>query len=146
MVDISVAELQSAVRERVFVTPAISDQLRYMSSFDVLAYMPRDATFAASDMTVLPVMDRFALLRDSLLTVLRLGLNDDASENAEPLNRISHLEASFNEISNKFRRLLITHHSAVQGSMLVLAGVINRDIACGKVSCLNLCVTDIQEP
>ena len=47
----------------------------YMSSFDVLAYVPRDATFAASDMTALPPMDRFVFFRDSLMTVLRLGLN-----------------------------------------------------------------------
>ena len=73
-------------------------------------------------------MDRFALLRDSLLAVLRLGLNDEVPGNAEPLNRISHLEASFNEISNKFRRFLISHYSVVRGRMLVLAGVINRDI------------------
>ena len=127
MVGISVEDLQRALRESLCVTPAISDQLRYMSSFDVLASVPRDATFAASDMTVLPLMDRFALLRDSLLTVLRLGLNDDVPEDAEPLNPISHLEASFNEILNKFRRFLITHYSVARGRMLVLAGVINRD-------------------
>ena len=32
MVDIYVAELQSALRESVYVTPAIADQMRYMSS------------------------------------------------------------------------------------------------------------------
>ena len=127
-VDISVAELQSVLRENVYVTPAIDDQLRYTSSFYVLVYVPRDATFAASDMTALPIMDRFAFLRDSLLTMLRLGLNDEVLGNTEPLNRISHLVASFNEISNKFRRFVITHYSAVRGRMLVLAGVINRDI------------------
>ena len=73
-------------------------------------------------------MDRFALLRDSLLTVLSLGLNDEVPEDAESLNRISHHKASFNEISNTFSRFLITHYSAVRGRMLVLAGVINRDI------------------
>ena len=49
-------------------------------------------------------------------------------EDAEPLNRISHHKASFNEISNKFSRFRITHYSVVRGRMLVLAGVINRDI------------------
>ena len=46
MVDISVAELQSALRESVYVPPAICDQLRHKSSSDVLAFVPRDATFA----------------------------------------------------------------------------------------------------
>ena len=46
MVDIFVTELQGALLERVYVTPAIADQLRHMSSFGVLAYAPRDATFA----------------------------------------------------------------------------------------------------
>ena len=128
MVDISVAELQSALRESVYVAPAIADQLRYMSSFGVLAYVPRDATFAASDMTALSLMDRFALLRDPLLTVLRLGLNNDVPEDTEPLNRVPHLEASFNEISNKFRRFLIAHYSVVCGRTLVFAAVINRYI------------------
>ena len=99
-----------------------------MSSFDVLAYVPRDATFAALDMTALPLMDHFALLRNYLLTVLRLGLNDEVPEDAEPLNRVSRLEASFKEISNKFRRFLITHYGVVRGRILVLADVINRDI------------------
>ena len=93
MVDISVAELQSALRENVYVTPAIADQSRCTSSFDVLAYVPRDETFAASDKTSLPLVDRFALLRDSMLTVLRLGVNNDVTEDAEPLDRISHLDA-----------------------------------------------------
>ena len=111
MVGISaVAGLQSALRASIYVTPTIVDQLRYMSSSDVLAFVPRDATFAASDMTALPVMDRFALLRDSLLTMLLLGLNDDVPEDAEPLNRIFHLEASLNEISYEFHRFLITHY------------------------------------
>ena len=96
MVDISAAELQSALRESEYVTPTIADQLRFTSSFDVLAYVPRDAAFAASDMIALLIMDRFALLCNSLLTVLHLGLNYDVPENAEPLNCISHLEASFN--------------------------------------------------
>ena len=73
-------------------------------------------------------MDRFVLLCDSLLAVLRLGLNDDVPEDAEPLNRISHLEASFNEISNKFHRFFITHYSVVRGRMLVLGGIINHGI------------------
>ena len=128
MVDISLAEVQSAIRESVYITPAIANQLRYMTSFDLFAYVPRDATFTASDMTALPPMDRFALLRDSLLTVLHLDLNNDVPEDAEPLNRISHLEASFNEISNKFRRFLTTYYSVVRGRMLVLAGAISRDI------------------
>ena len=119
---------RNAPRPSELVIPAIADQLRYMSSFDVLAYVPRNATFAASDTTGLPLMGHFALLRDSLLNVLHLGLNDDILDNAEPLSRISHLEASFNETSNKFRRFLITHYSVVRGSMLVIAGVINRDI------------------
>ena len=76
--------------------PAIVDQLQYMSSFNVLAYVPRDATFATSDKTALLFMDRFALLRYCLLIVLRLGLNDDVPKDAEPLNRISRLEISFN--------------------------------------------------
>ena len=61
IVDIFVAEMQSALRESVYVTPAIAGQLRYMSSADVPAYVPRDVTFTASDMTALPLMDRFAL-------------------------------------------------------------------------------------
>ena len=132
MVDISVAELQSVLRESVYVTPAVADQLRYMSSFDVLAYVPRDATFAASDITDLPLMNRFTLRRDFLLTMLRLGLNDDIPEDAESLNRISHLEVSFKEISNKFRKFLIAHYSVVRGRMLVFAVVINRDIGRGE--------------
>ena len=79
-------------------------------------------------MTVLTLIDLFALLFDPLLTVLLLGLNDDVPEDAEPLNRTHHLETSFNEISNKFRRFLITRYSVVRGRMLVLAGVINRNI------------------
>ena len=63
-----------------------------------------------------------------MLTALRFGLNGDVPEDAEPLNRIPHLEASFNEISDKIRRFLITHYRVVRGHMLVLAGVINRDI------------------
>ena len=128
MVNISAAEMQSALRESVYVTPAIAHQLRYMSSFTVPAYVPHDAIFAASDMAALPLMDRFALLRDYLLTVLRLGLNDDVPKDAEPLDRVSHLVASFNEISNTFRRFLIAHYSVVRGRMRVVAGVINRDI------------------
>ena len=99
-----------------------------MSSFDVLAYVLRDATFAASNMTALPLVDRFAFLCDFLLIVLHLGLNDDVPKNTDPLNRISHFEVPFNEISNKFRRLLITHYSVLRGRMLVLAGIINCDI------------------
>ena len=102
--------------------------MRLMSSFDVLVYVPRDATFSASDMTAFPLTDRFALLRDSLLTVPRLGLNDDVPGNAEPLNSILHLKASFNEIPNKFRRF----RSVVRGRMLVLTGVTNRDIGVWK--------------
>ena len=45
---------------------------------------------------------------------------------------ISHIEASFNEISNKFRRFLIMHYNVGRGRMLVLAGVINRDIGVWK--------------
>ena len=99
-----------------------------MSSFDVLAYVPRDATFAVSDMAALRLMNGIALLRDSLVTILRIDLYDDVPEDAAPLNRISCLEASFNEIFNKCRRFLITHWSKVRGRMLVLAGVINRDM------------------
>ena len=128
MVDISVAELQSALRESVCVTSAIADQLWYMSSFDVLACVPPNATFAASDMTAFSLMDRLALLRDPLLTVLRLGLNNDVPEDAELLNRVPHLEVSFNEISNKFRRFLIAHYSAVCGRMFVFTAVISRYI------------------
>ena len=128
MVDISVAEMRSALRESVYVAPVIADQLRYMSSFDVLTYVPREAIFAASDMTALPLTDHFALLRDSMITVVRLGLNDDVPEDAESLNCIFHLDASFNDISNKFRRFLVAHHSVIRGRMLVLAGAINRDI------------------
>ena len=129
MVDISLADMQSALRESVYVTPATADQLRRMSSFDELEYVPRDAAFAASDMTALPLMNRFALLRDFLWTVLLLGLNDDVLEDAEPIHRSSYLEASFNEIAKKFRRFVITFYSVVRGCMLVLAAVNNRDIS-----------------
>ena len=121
MVEISVAKLQSA---RKYIAPASADQWWYMSPFDVLAYFSRDASFAASDIRALMLMDRFAPLRDSLLTVLYFGLNDDVPKDAEPLNRISRLEASLNKMSNKVRRFFITHYSR----MLVLAGVVNRDI------------------
>ena len=82
---------------RVFCpTPSICRTSDYrtitvLSLFDVLAYVPRDATFAALDMTAFQLMDRIAFLRDSLLTVLRTGLNDDVPEDAEPLNRIARL-------------------------------------------------------
>ena len=94
----------------------------------MLTYVPRDANFAASNITVLPLMDRFAVFRDSSLTVLRLGLNDGVPKPGEPLSCIFHFEATFNEIFNKFRMLLITHYSVVRGCILVLAAVINRDI------------------
>ena len=125
---ISVAELHSVLRKRVCVKPSIVDQLQHMSSFDVFAYVSHDANVAASDMTALPLMDRFALLRSSLLTVLRLGLNDDVPEDAEALNRISHLEASFSNISIMSRRFLITYYIVFRTRMLVLAGGISRDI------------------
>ena len=102
-----------------------------MTSFEVLAYVSRDATFASSDMIALPLMDRFALFRDFLLPVLDLGLNDDVPTHAEPLNRISRLEVLFNGISNKLYRFLITHYS-FRGHLLVLTGVINRDIGVWK--------------
>ena len=145
-VDISVAELQSVLRESVYVTPAIDDQLRYMSSFYVLVNVPRDATFAASDMTALPIMDRLAFLRDSLLTMLHLGLNDEVLENTEPLNRISHLEASFNEISNSSAGFSsrTTVLSVVGCSCSLVSSTMTS--AYGKATCLNLCVTNIQEP
>ena len=73
-------------------------------------------------MTTFPHTDPFILLRDSLLTVVRLGLNDDVPEDTESLNRISHL------VPNKFRRFLITHYSVFRGCILELAGAINRDI------------------
>ena len=63
--------------------------------------------------SVLLLMDGFALLRDSLLTMLRLGLSDEVFDDAEPLNYISRLDASFNEIYNNIRRFLITHYSVV---------------------------------
>ena len=100
-----------------------------MGLFNVFAYVAHDATFAASDMTALLLMDHFALLRDSLLTVLRLGLNDEVLENTQPLNYISRLEASFNDISDKLSMFFITHYSVVRDRMLVHAGVINRDIS-----------------
>ena len=77
-------------------------------------------------------MDRAVLLRDSLLTVLYLGINDHVPEDMEPLNCISRLEASFNEISTKFCRFLITHYSIVHRRMIMIAGVINRDIGAWK--------------
>ena len=130
MVDISLANMQSALlRESVYVAPATADQLQHMSSFYELEYVPRDAAFAASDMSALPLMNRFALLRDFLLTVLLLGLNDDVLEDAEPIHRSSYLEASFNEIAKKFRRFVITYYSVVRGCMPVLAGVNNCDIS-----------------
>ena len=64
MMNISVVELQSALRKSIYFAPAIADQLRYMRSFDVLAYVPRDATFAASDMTALPLRPSSRLLAD----------------------------------------------------------------------------------
>ena len=101
VVDIAVAELKSALRESVYVTPAIVNQLRYISLFDVLAYGPRDATFAASDITALPLMGRFGLLYNSFLTGMRFSLNDDVPKVAESINRISRLEAWFNESSTR---------------------------------------------
>ena len=112
----------------LYIIPVIADQLRYMSSLDELAYVRRDAILVASDMADLPLVYRFALHRDFLLTVLRLGVNDDVPENAEPLDSNSSLEASFSEISNKFRRFLIAHYGVTRGRMPVFAGVINRDI------------------
>lgn len=58
--DMSMAELQSAPHDVLRVTQPIADQLRSISEFDVLAYVPRDASFAVSDVTALPLMDRFA--------------------------------------------------------------------------------------
>ena len=117
-----------------------------MSSFDVLAYVPHDAIFAAPDMTALPLVDQFALFPDFLLTVLRLVPNDDVPKDAEPLNRISHLAASFNEKSNKFRRFFITHYSVAPGLMVVLAGVINRDIGVWESNLSTFVRANIQEP
>ena len=107
--------MQSALRESVYIAPVIADQFWYMSSFDMLTYVSREVIFAASDMTPFPHTDPFILLRDSLLTFVRLGLNDDVLEDTESLNRISHLDASFNDIPNKFRRFLITHYSVFRG-------------------------------
>ena len=129
MVDISVAELQSALHENECICH--SSDCRSIAVHELVRrarYVPRDTTFAALDMTVLLLMDPFPLLRDSLLTVLRLGLNDDVPEDTKPLNRISRLEASFNEISNKFRMFFIPHYSVVGGSMIVFACAINRDV------------------
>ena len=56
------------------------------------------------------------------------GSQQIISSDAEPLNISSFPQASFNEISNKFSRFHITHYSIVHGRILVLAGVINRDI------------------
>ena len=128
MVVISVAELQSVLRKSYCVKLSIVDQLWYMSSFDVFADVSRDVNITASNMTALPLMDHFALLRSSLLTVLRLGLNDAVPEDAEALNRISRLEASFSNISNMFRRFPVTYYIVVRTRMLVFAGGINRDI------------------
>ena len=82
--------------------------------------------FAASDLTALPLMDRFTLLRYSLLTVPRLDLNHGVPEDMEHLNRTYHIETSFNKIFNKFHRFLIMHCSVIRGRMLLLAGVINQ--------------------
>lgn len=98
IVDISASKWQGTLPESVYVTSAVPDQLRYMSPFDVVVNVPRDATLASSDMAALPLMDRFSLPLDFLLTMLRLGIHDDVSEDAEPLARNSHLGASFSEI------------------------------------------------
>ena len=50
MEDTSFTKLQSTLRESVYVTPAAADQIRCTSLFNVLTYVPRDATFAASGM------------------------------------------------------------------------------------------------
>ena len=123
MVDIFVAELQSAVREIVYVTPAILDQLRYMSSFDVLAYVPRNASFAASDMTAFSRTDHMALFRDFLLIELCLGLYDDAPQSYLSLRGLVQQDLQ--------QAQQVSDHTlqCIRARMLVLACVINRSIA-----------------
>ena len=139
MVNMSVPELQSALRKTAYATP-VANQLRCMSSFQVLAYVPRDATFAASDMTALP-LDHAASRPEY-----------DVPKYTEPLNRIYRLEPSFNEIFTKFSMVLLTHDSVVRscmlalagvlrGRMLVLAGAFNHDIGIRK-SDLSIFVRD----
>ena len=54
------------------------------------------------------------------------------SSDSEPLNRISHHEALFNKISNKFCRFLIANYIVVLGGMLVFAGVTNYETGVWK--------------
>lgn len=60
--------------------------------------------------------------------MLSLDLDRHPPADFEPLDRISRLEAALNDISDKFRRFLITHHGLVSGRISILAGVINRDL------------------
>ena len=101
-----------------------------MSTFHVLAYALRDATFAGSSMAALPLMDRCTLLHDSLRTALRIGRNGDAPNQVhmEPLRHTFHLVVSLSDISYESRRFFITYYSVVRGRMFVVAGVINLDI------------------
>ena len=145
-VDIAVAELQSVLRGSVYITPPIDDQLRYMSSFNVLVYVPRDATFAASDMTALPIMDHFAFLRDSLLTVLRLGLNDEAPKIRSPSTVFltSRPRSTRSPTSSTGFSSRTTVLSVVACSCSLVSSTVTS--AYGKATCLHLCVTNIQEP
>lgn len=115
MIDISVSDIQ------------IADQLRGISLFDVFVYVPSDAEFSTSDMTDLPLVDQFAILQDSLLTVMRLVLNEDVPEYFQPLQSIACLDASFKDIADKFRSSLIIPHSAVRSQISVLTTLLNRD-------------------
>ena len=79
-------------------------------------------------MTVLPLIDRFALLRDSALTMLRLGLNGDILEDAEPVFLASRPRPTRSPASSA------GSYSEVRRRMLVLAGVINHDIGVWKIN------------
>lgn len=45
--------------------------------------MPRDAAFGTSEMTAFPVLDRLAVLRDALSTVMSLGLDAEVPDNVD---------------------------------------------------------------
>lgn len=96
--DLSVPNLQSVLLETVHATHV--NQLKCKGSFDVFVYLPGDAAFPVSDMAALPLMDRFAVLRDSLTTVLHPGLNKDIHQDADPLRCIALLKAVFVAISD----------------------------------------------
>lgn len=106
--DLSIPYLQSTLCETVGVTHAIANQVKFIGPFHVLAYLPHDATFPASDIAVLPLTDRFVISRESLITVQRLGLNQYNPEDAKSLRRVGHLKAAFVTIPDKL--MPVPHH------------------------------------